>query len=283
MSRLPPAWHNGRGMQRAVKPFAVLLAGMFFAVAPLHAQDSGDAVLDNPAPPVPVLERPGRQHAGAGVVLAPRYPGAGSYRLRVLPDLRLRWGGRFFLDTRNGLGLYLLENERYAFGASIHVRPGRDEDDAPRLNGLGDIDTAAQARLFGRAALGRLVLGAAAGRDLGASEGATVDVSAALPYRMSAEITLTPALSARYSDSKYTAAWFGVSAAQSQRSGLPVYRASSGFTSTSALLAARYRINARVSLNLFAGVVQLLGDAADSPLVEEDAWAVGGVTLQYEF
>lgn len=170
-----PQWYSGRRM----KPTASLLAGMLFAVTQAQAQDSGDAVLENPAPPV--------------------------------------------LD----------------------------------------------------------VLGAAAARDLGASEGGTVDLSAALPYRMSAGLTLTPALSVRYGDSKYMAAWFGVSPAQSQRSGLPAFDASSGFVSSRALLGARYRLNARVSLNLFAGMAFLLGDAADSPIVEEDARAIGGLTFQY--
>jgi len=70
-----------------MKHTASLLASMVFAVAPAHAQDSGHAILENPEPPV--LDRPGQQHAEAGIVLAPRYPGAGSYRLWPLPDVQL--------------------------------------------------------------------------------------------------------------------------------------------------------------------------------------------------
>jgi len=97
---------------------------------------------------------------------------------------------------------------------------------------------------------------------------------------MSAGLTLTPALSVRYGDSKCMAAWFGVSPAQSQPSGLPAFDASSGLTSSRALLGARYQLNARVSLNLFTGVVFLLGDAADSPIVEEDTQAIGGMSVE---
>lgn len=226
---------------------------------------------------------PRRQYIGAGVVFTPEYPGSGSYEANPLPDVDLRFGERIFVNTRQGAGLYLVENERFALGAALYLRPGRDQDDAPRLNGLGDIDTAAQLRAFGRLSLGRFVFGVTAAQDLGGSDGVTADFSAAMPHRVDDRLTITPVISTRYGDGDYMSTWFGISPTQSARSGLQRFDASSGFMSATALVGASYRLTENWSTRTFVGVSSLLGDAADSPVVEEEIQFIGGLSVGYAF
>ncbi|MGK2742582.1 MipA/OmpV family protein [Tepidicaulis sp. LMO-SS28] len=226
---------------------------------------------------------PRRQYIGAGVAFTPEYPGSGSYEANPLPDVDLRFGERIFVNTRHGAGLYLVENEHFALGTALHLRPGRDQDDAARLNGLGDIDPAAQLRAFGRLSLGRFVFGVAAAQDLGGSDGITVDISAAMPHRVNDRLTITPLISTRYGDDEYMSTWFGISPTQSARSGLQRFETSSGFTSATALVSASYRWTEHWSTRTFFGISSLLGDAADSPVVEEEIQFIGGLSVGYAF
>src|SRR3546814_6165484 len=64
--------------------------------------------------------------------------------------------------------------------------------------------------------------------------------------------------------------YFGIDAGEAMASGLPFYRAGSGFKDVSGVLTASYRLDAHWSLGATGGVTRLLGDAADSPLRSEE-------------
>ncbi len=220
---------------------------------------------------------------GAGVGVAPRYLGAREYRVVPVPDVDITYRGTVFLNGRDGLGVYAYRDRLIMLGASIWMRGGRDDSDGDRLRGLGDIETAAQARIFARLAIGRARLGATLARDLGGSDGFTIDLNLSTDFRPIERLTISPGISATIGDRRYMQTWFGVTPAQSARSTLPAFDAGAGFSVASAFVRATYALTDHWSVGSMFVVRRLLGDAADSPIVERRTSPVGFLTLSYRF
>lgn len=220
---------------------------------------------------------------GAGVGALPRYPGARDYRAVPLPDVDITYRGTIFLNGRNGFGVNAYRDRLITLGASIWMRGGRDEDDGDRLRGLGDIDTAAQARVFGRIAIGRAQLGATLARDLGGSDGFTVDLNLSADFRPFERLTISPGIGTTIGDNRYVQTWFGVTPAQAARSTLPAYDAGAGFVSVAGFVRATYALTDHWSVGSIVAVQRLLGDAADSPIVERRTSPTGILSLSYRF
>src|SRR5205823_3491090 len=79
-----------------------------------------------------------RAALGAGIAVAPIFPGADSYRAHLAPAIHLAYGPVFF--GIGGLGVNLYRGGGWRFGVNLMPGRGRDESDDPHLRGLGDID-----------------------------------------------------------------------------------------------------------------------------------------------
>ncbi len=236
---------------------AVLLLALAGTAFPAWAQSDSDKPSD------------WRVRIGAGAFFKPEYPGADDMTVMPIPDFDITWRNRLFLNVRNGLGVYAVNAEDYTLGASVGPHLGRDEDASDRLDGMGAIDTTAQAKLFGRYRLGGVDLGATLGRDLGAGEGFVLDLSAAHPFQAGRQWRIAPSVGATLADDDYMQSWFGVTSAQSARSGLAAYRPDGGLLSANASLNVSYFLTEHWILGSTLKVERLMGDAADSPVVEE--------------
>jgi MipA family protein len=69
------------------------------------------------------------------------------------------------------------------------------------------------------------------------------------------------------SDTQATQPYFGIDAAQSAASGLPVFYAKGGFHSVGAGVQARYQWTPQWAVRTYVEYDRLMGDAASSPLV----------------
>jgi|AGTN01.3.fsa_nt_gi Outer membrane protein V len=219
--------------------------------------------------------------AGAGVAFKPEYPGSKDYEASPLPRIDITWKDRVFLNETKGLGVYAVKRPEYSLGLSVGYHGGRDDDD--HLRGMGEIDATAQARLFGQFRAGPLSLGATFGRDLGADEGATLDLSAAIPFDLGNRWTIRPGIQAMLADDDYMESWFGVTAAQSAASGLGQYHPRGGLVSAGVFVSATYQLTPRWSLGTSLKMDKLLGDAADSPVVERKFQPALAVSAAYRF
>jgi MipA family protein len=220
---------------------------------------------------------------GAGGIVAPEYPGAKSYKVSPVPAVDITYANTIFLNSRNGLGAYVLNNGRYTLGGSLFFRGGRDEDDDDRLRGLGDIDTAAQVRIFGSVPIGPVDLGAVLARDLGGSDGITADVTLSSTFRIGDRIRLTPGGFVTYGDDDYMQTWFGITSDQSARSRFARYDAEGGIKSVGAFVRGSYQLTDHWSIASSLRFEYLTGDAADSPIVERRAQPSFALTISYRF
>jgi outer membrane protein len=218
------------------------------------------------------------------VIVAQKYPGAEEYRALPIPAVDVSYG-RVFFNGRDGLGVDLVNNREanLRVGVSAFVRPDRKERfDRERLRGLGNIDVAPQVRAFVRKGFGAFEIGALGSRDIGGSDGATLDLNAA--YRTPvgrAFLSVGPTIS--IADDRFAREWFGITPAQATRGARQAYSAKGGIYQVSGSVALVAPLSRRWTLAGFGGYAQLVGDAADSPVVGREGGPIGGVTLSYRF
>lgn len=226
---------------------------------------------------------------GLNLGVLPRYQGASTYRVLPLPTLALTshglpYNGSFFLQDLNG-GVAFPFGRSVTFGLLVGVGLGRKQDDAPILNGLGDIDTSFQYGLFARWHSGpasadiRFLQAARAGYG----NHVTLGVSYAVFDTPRDRVTVSA--DTVWSNGPAEQTYFGVDSEQAANSaaGLPVYHPSAGFSRVDGRLAWEHRLNPHWSLRSSIGVGSLLGDAANSPVVEHRAAVFGSVGASYHF
>jgi outer membrane scaffolding protein for murein synthesis (MipA/OmpV family) len=203
-----------------------------------------------------------------GVEVSPAYLGSDQYEFG--PDAAARLD---YIRFPNGF--------EFGSGRAVGFRTGwglrgtaryigeRDSSDHEEINGLDDVDWSFEAglglgyeqrnyRVFTDVRYGFIGHNAWTG-DVGA-DGIAYPVDGLT-------LTLGPRLG--FGDSRFANTYFGISDAESDRSGLEPFEAEGGLMSAGVELGARYLLNDRWGLEGNASWGRLLNDAADSPITEE--------------
>jgi MipA family protein len=245
----------------AVTVFLSLVAGVAAAQAPTSPKGNWHVV------------------TGAIVGVRPAYEGAEKFTVMPFPLIDAIWRDRVFLSTQNGVGAWAYRSNGFSVGGALNYEFGRAESlDRSQLDGLGDVDGAAQARLLLEYRTGPLRLDAALARALGGSDGTTARLGAGFDYPLTEKLRLTPGIAAVWADDNYMESYFGVTAAQAAQSrarlgaaaGKTAFDAKSGLKNVDLSLMAMYSLSPKWSLRGGGGVQFLLGDAADSPISKRD-------------
>ena len=228
---------------------------------------------------------------GAMVFVRPKYEGAKDYEVFAGPCIAPSGNADSRMVRFRGiddLRFNLLHRYGYGFeaGPLVGYRFGRDEDDADLLEGIGDVD-------------GGLILGGYAGYRFGnvmpfvsyhhqvtgddTGGIARMGVETRLP--LSNRLDVVAVAGATWADDDYMQSFFGITTDQNANSiaGLAIYDADSGFKDIYFALAASMPISERWTLKLAGRYAHLLGDAADSPVVESESQWSGGIGLTYRF
>jgi len=228
-------------------------------------------------------ERDFQVSVGPGVVIVPEYPGSEDLDTLPIPALDLSYRDVLFANTRHGIGAWLVNREGSQVGGAISFRRGRDEDDSDRLRGLGDIDDSAVAQIFAVRDLGPLRLTAQLAQSIGESSGLTLDTSAAWRFRLAPATQVALGVRSTFGNSEYMRTWFGIDAEQAQRSGLPEYDMDAGIQSAGTFVGVNHQLSRAWAIAAVAGYDYLVGDAADSPIVEDDAKPTLMIHAAYRF
>ncbi|WP_162906612.1 MipA/OmpV family protein [Algihabitans albus] len=229
---------------------------------------------------------------GAGATYGPEYPGADEYSISPLPYVDVTWRDRLFLRSEQGLGGYVINwaeredslIEGLSVGLSVRPSESRDEDDDNRLDGLGDIDLSAEVGLFATLEVGFLEFGAELYQDVGnGHEGLRGEVSTGVGHQLTERLSVGAETFLQFGDGQYLESFFGVTGRQAARSRFGRYDAGAGLYGAGVSLSSRYQLTESWSLLGFVEYSRLVGDAADSPIVEnEGAVEVGGF-IAYRF
>jgi MipA family protein len=219
---------------------------------------------------------------GAGGIYEPEYEGGDEFEISPVPIIVFTYGEWLEIDPR-GLTVTAFEHDGFALAAKVGYESGRDEDDADRLDGLGDIDFAA-------------TVGAKAsytwrGFEVYAEIDQTIDGSESLIGTFGLEyqapvterLILGASVEAVIANDKHMEAYFGVNARQAARSGLPEYEADAGFKRVNVSASATYMLSENWLVRGEASLGILTGDAADSPIVEDELQPSTSLFVGYKF
>ena len=223
---------------------------------------------------------------GAGVGFAPDYEGSDDYEAIFLPEAEIVWKDRVSLSP-GGLNIDAYQGERLTLGFGLGLTDSRDDSDNSALRGLGDIDTSAEGSLYASYEFDFASINALFAQDLGdGHEGAFVELSADVFLPVTDDLVLLVGPDLTWASEDYMQSFFGISSSQAASSAYSTFDADAGFKDVGLHAMVRYPLTESISLNGIVQYKRLLGDAADSPIVEDEGSAdqvFGGMTISYRF
>ena len=211
---------------------------------------------------------------------APDYEASDDYEFGIGPDIAFSWQDRIFYKGRS-LGANLLRTKNLKAGPILSWNSGRDEDDNSKLDGLGDVDSTIEAGGFIAYRMKPMRFRLEVRQDVGSEhEGALVELSGGtgLPFE---KPLVFVSLGATWASDDYMESFFGVDAQQSGASGLQAYNADGGIKDVNIGLTGGYSITNRWRVGGKLEYKRLVGDAADSPIVDDENQFLVGVSLTY--
>jgi MipA family protein len=176
--------------------------------------------------------------------------------------------GRFFASL-SGVGYNVIDADGVTAGLGLGWESGRKEKDEVRLRGMGNVPSSGIVQLNGGLELldGLVTIEGSADLATVRANGSTYLLGATVGYPfMDQKLIAFLTLSAEYADQRRMQTYYGVTAAQSARSGYRVFTPRAGWVSNTVSLGAAYEIAKRWNLVGQIGTTRLMNDAARSPL-----------------
>jgi outer membrane scaffolding protein for murein synthesis (MipA/OmpV family) len=229
--------------------------------------------------------------AGGFVIVAPKYDGSKEYEVTGLPIIvpsgyGIGDDGLIQLRGPDDLRLRAFQLNGFEAGPLVGWRFDRDQNDSARLRGLGDVDGGFVVGGYAAYRTGSFMPFISyhqqvSGDDTGSLIRFGVEAKAPVAYSLS----LTTTVGASYANADYMEAYFSVTPAQSAASsaGLPAYEADAGIKDVYFGVTTDVPLARDWSLKLSGRYSRLVGDAADSPIVENENQFYGGLGLTYRF
>ena len=227
---------------------------------------------------------------GGFVAVSPKYEGSDEYQVFGLPYVLPDFGSvGSMVDIRGAddVRFKLFNGDRFTAGPLAGYRFDREEDDGDLLGGLGDVD-------------GGLVVGAFAGFKIlpplmlvvsyhrtvtGDVDGGQLRFGVDYEQQVSPRLTLIARAGASYADDEFMQSYFGVTDAQATNStaGLTAFDADAGIKDVHIGLGSVIQMSDRWSVRLYGQYSRLVGDAADSPVIETEDQFSGSLGVLYKF
>ena len=228
---------------------------------------------------------------GVGAVNQAKYPGSSKTKTTAFPIFSANYG-RYYIGALPvagipaGVGMSFYSDKNWNVGAGVgydFANP-REESDAPKLRGMGDIERTALGSLFASYSQDWFRVAGAVLADVGGNnQGVRVLLDLQGRYRATERLVLTAGPSLVWANSKYTQTFFGVTADQSANSGLQQYRASSGMNSVAFSIGGSYQVTPQWTVSARLSTNQLHGDAVNSPITEKKNRNIFGIFTNYRF
>jgi outer membrane protein len=212
----------------------------------------------------------------------PKYEGSSEYEVGglpfIFPVISGGSGSSGFFSRVESRGLddvrfALLRRDGFIAGPVVGYSLGRDEDDGDLLEGLGDIDGGAVAGGFVGYRWGTFQIDAAYRQFFDDSEGYLIDFNAKVVRPINERLSFTGSIGATYADENYMDTYFGAGA----------FVADAGFKDVHVEIGLKAELSERWAAQAGVRYSRLLGDAADSPIVEDENQWEGTVGLSYKF
>jgi outer membrane scaffolding protein for murein synthesis (MipA/OmpV family) len=218
---------------------------------------------------------------GVGAQALPSYPGSDDYEFGPLFMGFSREEGEPipFGTPDDRISIGLLGNDSVVdVGPMIQFQAARDEEDVGAA--VGDVDFAVEVGAFVNFNLGDVFrLRLEGQKGIGGHGGLLGTVAADAAFRPSIDTLITIGPRVRFNDDEYAAAYFGITPAVAAATGLPAYDPDGGLRSVGMMAGVTQQLSRSFGVYGYAGYERLMGDAADSPIVQsfgsEDQFSAG--------
>ena len=225
---------------------------------------------------------------GGGIGVKPDYEGSSDYEFVPLPAGSARFGNGMYIQL---LGLNLRANvipsNMWRLGPVYNYRQERSDVENNRVDDMKNISDANELGIFGGFEWNNWFVFLDILGDTGnAYNGWYATLKGGYNYVISKAWMLSMGAHTTYADDDYMQTYFGVSAADSARSGLKRYNADSGMKDIGIDLGLNWNFASSWDLRGIASISQLIGDADDSsPVVNEgsETQFMGGVMVLFKF
>lgn len=260
------------------------------------AEDSTAADLP-PVQPVPAAAPAGGVHGfiAGGVATTPDYEGSSDYSIVPFLSGQVNYHGYSLTVAGPSARLNVIPGSWLEAGPVVAYSMGRDdsvENDA--VARLHEVDASVEAGAFVEASFNavllpgdRVELGFQFLQDLGDGHGGFVaELKAGYGMAITEKLFVGMETALTFASDDYMESFFGITALDSIASGLSQFSPSAGIKDVEVGLNARYALTEHWSVNGRASYIRLLGDAADSPVVDQEGSADqfrGGLGLGYRF
>jgi MipA family protein len=226
---------------------------------------------------------------GAGVGLVPDYEGSEDYKGVPLLFARAGWNsGQYVQFFGNMLKANLIAGNTWSVGPLARYRGKRDDNvDNNKVKRMREIDEAIELGGFVGYMIDNWHVSFLVAQDVSdAHDGMVATLEAGYTINLDEGVKLGISVSSSYADDDYMETYFGVDADNANRSGLSQYGADGGIKDFGTMVNLAYAPWQNWGVTGILGVKWLLGDAADSPLVDDEGSETqlfSGVMATYRF
>jgi outer membrane scaffolding protein for murein synthesis (MipA/OmpV family) len=232
-------------------------------------------------------KEPRRIRVGLGAQLVPSFPGADDYSLRPLVDVSIARGSKpfDFEAPDESFGPSLVKEGGLEIGPALNFEGSRKAEDVGA--DLDKVPFTFEAGAYVQYAFSqKFRIRTELRKGLGGHDGWIGQAGADFVARNGDDWLFSVGPRITVSDGHYHRAYFGVTAPESVRTGLAVYRPGGGIQAVGATAGFLTQLSRRFGLYSYAKYDRLVGDAADSPVVRSLGSRnqfSGGLALTYTF
>ena len=212
--------------------------------------------------------------------VSPDYEGSNDYESGFGPNFIVTWRDTIFYRG-NSLGVNIIRQKNLKAGLIAARAAKRKEDDNDKLEGLGDIDGGIEVGGFVSYRNKPWRFKAEARQEVDSGhEGAFLELSVGTNLPLAKPLVFVE-LGTTLASDDYMESFFSVDSQQSANSGLKKYNADAGVKDVNLSISAGYPLTDRWRIAVMMEYKRLLGDAADSPIVDDKNQFVAGLGLTY--
>jgi len=220
---------------------------------------------------------------GGGIAAAPHYEGADRDRFRLVPFGSISYDDTVKLGP-DGLAVTVLKADGFSVAPVLGYGGGRQDSTDSNLKGLGTIQSAVTAGVILKYQTGPFSLTITPREAVTHSnDGFVTNFAAAYAWQIAPRVKLSVGPTLSVADGRYEQTYFGVDAEQSLRSGKRVYSPDGGVKDVGLTGALTYALDRHWLLQTAVSDRELVGDAADSPVVRSKNQASIATGIAYHF
>jgi outer membrane protein len=225
---------------------------------------------------------------GLGPGVAPQYEGSDDYSLVPIPFVSVKFSNDMnILWVANLARANLIPSRTWMAGPMLQYIRERNHVDNNKVDKLDTVDASLMAGGFVGFRIDQFSLSLEAMQDIAdGNDGAIVRLRGGYHLPISKVWSASINAFTTWADSDYMSAYFGINQSNANKSGLKTFNADSGFKDVGISLPVTYSPWEHWSIMGAVAYKRMLGDAEDSPVVDDEGNAnqfVGGMLLIYRF